>query len=206
MHFPTHPEGDVFSFITAGMDGVMPGFVAIPAAQRWDIVRALQARYAAQKSISTLLAEVTMEPAPRAPDFALPEPQGDADTLSALLHRRGVLLVFAGLPQSQPRLDQLRQWQDVLAKAGVTVVTITHSADIRSAYALYERRPQLETLPAPHIEFLIDGAGMIRARWRPGDMPDWTQLAALEREVAALTSVAPIDLSPASPAVHVHEG
>jgi putative copper resistance protein D len=204
---PMRPEGDFFSFITDGMDnGIMPSFAAIPAAQRWDIVRALEARYEAKRAMSTLLAEVTTQPVPRAPDFALPEPQGEAGMLSALLQRQAVLLVFATLPQSQPRLDQLQQWQDALAKAGATVVAITQSPDIRAAYALYERRPQIDIAPAPHIEFLIDRADHIRARWRPGDTPDWTQLAALEREIAALTAVPPVDLSPAMPAGHVHEG
>ncbi len=205
MHLPMHPEGDFFSYITDGLDeGIMPSFAAIPVEQRWDIVRAIEARYDAKMAMSTLLAEVTTQPAPRAPDFALPEPQDDAGTLSALLQHQAVLLVFATLPQSQPRRDQLRQWHDALAQAGITVVTVTQSPEIRAAYALYERRPQIDTPPAPHIEFLIDRGGDIRGRWRPGDMPDWTQLTALEREVKALTVAPSIDLAPAMPAGHVH--
>jgi putative copper resistance protein D len=207
LHLPMHPEGDLFSFITDGLDdGIMPRFADIPAAQRWDIVRALEARYEAKMAMSTLLAETTTQPVPRAPDFTLPEAQDGSGTLSALLQHRAVLLVFATLPQSQQRLDQLKQWRDSLDQAGVTVVTVTQSADIRAVYALYERRPQLDVPPAPHVEFLIDRAGHIRARWRPGDTPDWEQLAALEREIAALTAPAPVDLSPAMPAGHVHEG
>ena len=207
LHLPMHPEGDLFSFITDGLDnGIMPRFADIPAARRWDMVRALEARYEAKMAMSTLLAVVTTQPVPRAPDFALPEPQDESGTLTTLLQHRAVLLVFATLPQSQQRLDQLGQWRDALDQAGIAVVTVTQSPDIRSVYALYERRPQLETPPAPHVEFLIDRAGHIRARWRPGDTPDWMQLAALEREIAALTSVPPVDLSPAMPAGHVHEG
>jgi putative copper export protein/mono/diheme cytochrome c family protein len=205
MHLPMHPEGDFFSYITDGLDdGIMPSFAAIPTAQRWDIVRALEARYDAKMAMSTLLAEVTTQPAPRAPDFALPEPQDDAGTLSALRQHRAVLLVFATLPQSQPRLDQLRQWHDALDQAGIAVVTVTQSPEIRATYALYERRPQIDTPSAPHIEFLIDRGGDIRARWRPGDMPDWTQLATLEREAKALTVAPSADLAPAMPAGHVH--
>lgn len=201
LHLPMHPEGDLFSFITDGLDnGIMPRFADIPAARRWDIVRALEARYEAKMAMSTLLAEVTTQPVPRAPDFTLPEPQDDSGTLAALLQHRAVLLVFATPPQSQQRVEQLGQWRAALDQAGIAVVTVMQSPDIRSVYALYERRPQLETSPAPHVEFLIDRAGHIRARWRPGDTPDWTQLAALKREIAALTSVAPVDLSPAMPA------
>jgi len=207
LHLPMHPEGDFFSYITDGMDGgIMPSFAALPVARRWDIVRTLEARYAAQMAMSTLLAVVTTQPVPRAPDFALPEPQGEAGTLGELLQRQAVLLVFASLPQSQPRLDQLRQWHDDLATAGVTVLAVTRSPDIRAVYALYERRPQIDGAPAPHVEFLIDRVGDIRARWRPGDTPDWTRWDALEREIASLTSMPAVDLSPAAPAGHVHEG
>jgi putative copper export protein/mono/diheme cytochrome c family protein len=205
MHLPMHPEGDFFSFITDGLDdGIMPSFAAIPAAQRWDIVRAIEARYAAKMAMSTLLAEVTTQPVPRAPDFALPEPQGGAGTLSALLQHRAVLLVFATLPLSQPRLDQLAQWRDALDRDGIAVVKVMQAPEIRAAYSLYERRPQVETPPAPHIEFLIDRDGDIRARWRPGDTPDWTQLASLEREVKALTIPPSAEVAPAMPAGHVH--
>jgi putative copper export protein/mono/diheme cytochrome c family protein len=205
MHLPMHPEGDFFSYITEGLDdGVMPSFGALSVEQRWNIVRAIEARYAAKMAMSTLLPEVTIQPAPHAPDFALPEPQDDAGTLSALLQHQTVLLVFANSPQSQTRLDQLKQWHDALADAGIAVVTVTQSPEIRAAYALYERRPQVDTPPAPHIEFLIDRSGDIRARWRPGDIPDWAQLETLEREVRALTVAPSIELSPAMPAGHVH--
>jgi putative copper resistance protein D len=205
MHLPMHPEGDFFSYISDGLDGgIMPSFASISAVQRWDIIRALEARYAAKMAMSTLLAVVTTQPAPRAPDFALPEPQGDAGTLSALLQHRDVLLVFATLPQSQPRSDQLAQWRDALAQDGIAVVTVTQSPAIRAAYALYERRPQIETPPAMQIEFLIDRGGDIRARWRPGDTPDWRQLPALEREVKALTAPPSVELAPAMSAGHVH--
>jgi hypothetical protein len=205
MHLPMHPEGDFFSYITDGLDdGIMPSFADIPAEQRWNVVRALEARYAAKMVMSTLLPEVTTQPVSRAPDFGLPAPQGEAGTLGAIVQHQAVLLVFATLPQSQQRLDQLQQWRDALAQGGVAVVTITQSPEIRTAYALYERRPQVETAPASHIEFLIDRAGDIRARWRPGDQPDWTQLTALAREVKALTAAPSVELAPATPAGHVH--
>ncbi|HEX4192183.1 MAG TPA: copper homeostasis membrane protein CopD [Stellaceae bacterium] len=205
MHLPMHPEGDFFSYISDGLDGgIMPSFANLSVVQRWDIVRAIEARYAAKMAMSTLLAEVTTQPVPRAPDFALPEPQGEAGTLSALLQHQAVLLVLATLPSSQPRLDQLAQWHDALDRDGVAVVTVAQSPAIRAAYALYERRPQIETSPAPQIEFLIDRGGDIRARWRPGDTPDWTQLPTLEREVKALTAPPSIELAPAMPAGHVH--
>jgi putative copper export protein/mono/diheme cytochrome c family protein len=204
-HLATHTEGDLYSFVTDGMDGgVMPSFAALDSTQRWDLVVFLDAQQQAAAASSTLLAEVTGSPAPRAPDFALPSAEGDAGSLQALAAQGGALLVFASLPQSQARLDQLRQWSDALRQAGIAVVTMTDAPAIRDAYALYERRPQLEDeAPAAHLEFLIDRDGYIRARWRPGDTPDWTQLPALQREIAAMTH---LELAPdVAPTAHVHE-
>lgn len=199
------PDGDLYWFLTVGMDGgIMPSFAMLAPAQRWDLIVYLEAQRQARAATSTLLAQVTANPAPLAPDFALPQAQDGANTLSALRARSDVLLVFATLPQSQARLDQIAQWRAALSQAGVGVVTITDAADIRSVYALYEHSPQLEDAPlAPHVEFLVDRAGYIRARWRPGDTPDWTALPALAREVAAMTRT---KLSPVAPTGHVHEG
>lgn len=201
------PEGDLFWDLTAGMDGgVMPSFAALDAAQRWDLVVFLRAQRGAIAATSTLIAEVTTNAAPLAPDFVLPEPQGDAATLAALDKTSNVLLVLATLPESQPRLDQLRQWHDALGQAGVSVVVASDSPAVRSAYALYERRPQVEDeAPSPDTEFLIDRNGYIRARWRPGDTPDWTQLPALEREIAALTHRELAPPPAQAPVGHVHD-
>jgi putative copper export protein/mono/diheme cytochrome c family protein len=198
------PDGDLFWSLTVGMaGGAMPSFAALDSTQRWDLIVYLKAEREARAASSTLIAEVTANPAPRAPDFALPRPRDGAGTLAALYARDGVLLVFATLPPSQARLDQLQQWHDALDRAGITAVTITDSPRIRSAYAFYEQRPQVEEAPVAHIEFLIDRNGYIRARWRPGDEPDWTRLPALEQEIAAMMRM---KLTPVAPTGHVHDG
>ena len=198
------PEGDLYDAIANGMPGaMMPRFAALSGPQRWDLVTYLTAQQQAAAASSTLIAEATASPAPIAPDFALPTPQGDAGTLKDLLAQGDVLLVFDGAPPLAARLDQLGQWRDALRQAGVAVVTIADTPDIRSVYALYERRPQLETPPAPHVEFLIDRDGYIRARWHPGDTLDWTQLPVLEREIAAMQGQ---KLAPVAVTGHVHEG
>lgn len=201
------PEGDLFWDLTAGMGGgVMPSFAALDATQRWDLIVFLRAQRGAIAATSTLIAEVTTNAAPLAPDFVLPEPQGDAATLVALYKQSCVLLVLATLPGSQTRLDQLRQWHDALGQVGISVVVVTDAPAVQSAYALYERRPQVEDeAPAPDTEFLIDRNGYIRARWRPGDTPDWTQLPALQREIAALTHRELAPPPAQAPVGHVHE-
>jgi putative copper resistance protein D len=199
------PEGDLYWAVTAGMPGaMMPNFASLSDAQRWDIVDYLKAQRQAAAATSTLIAEATANPAPLAPDFGLPLSQGDAGTLKALLQHGDVLLVFADAPQSQTRLDQLQQWRNALGQAGVALVGITDAPDSRGVYALYEHRPQLDAEPpAAHIEFLIDRDGYIRARWRPGDAPDWTQWPILQREIAAMQR---LKLMPVAPTGHVHEG
>lgn len=199
------PDGDLFWSLTVGMDGgIMPSFAVLAPARRWDLILYLKAQRQARITTSTLIAQATANPAPLAPDFALPQAQGAASTLAALCAQGGVLLVFATLPQSQARLDQIAQWRDALSRIGISVVTITNAPDIRNVYALYEHSPQREDAPPPaHVEFLIDRDGYIRARWRPGDTPDWTQLPALEREIAAMMR---LRLSPVAPTGHVHEG
>jgi putative copper resistance protein D len=207
-HLAMHTEGDLYSFLTAGMDGgVMPSFAALDSTKRWDLVVFLEAQQQAAAASSTLLAQATGSPSPHAPDFVLPGRQDDAATLGELLRRGGVLLVFATLPQSEPRLDQLRQWGDSLRQAGIAVVTIIDAPAIRDTYMLYARRPQIEDeAPMPHIEFLIDRNGYIRARWRPADTPDWAQLPALQREIAAMTHLELAPATVAAPPGHVHEG
>ena len=205
-HLTLHPEGDLYSFIADGMDGgVMPGFPKLTAKQRWDLVVFLEAQQQAFAASSTLLALVNASPAPRAPDFVLPETQDGASTLAALLKQSGALLVIATLPQSQPLLDEIAGWNSTLRDAGVATIVMTDLSDVRDAYALYERRPQVEEAAiAAHIEYLIDRNGYIRARWRPGDIPDWTQLPVLQREIAALAHLE-LSAPAAEPAIHVHE-
>jgi putative copper export protein/mono/diheme cytochrome c family protein len=199
----TRPEGDLFWSLTMGA-GEMPSFAALAVKQRWDLVVYLLAQREVRASRSTLIAEVTASPAPRAPDFVLQTAEQGAATLADLRKQGGVLLIFATLPDSQARLDQLTAWRESLRQAGVAVVTIVDAPQIRGVYALYERPPRVEeAAPVTHVEFLVDRNGYIRARWRPGDTPDWTQSPVLQREIATMTR---IKLAPVAPSAHVHEG
>ena len=206
-HLAMHPEGDLYSFIADGMDGgVMPRFRNLDAKQRWDLVVFLEAQQQAFAASSTLLALVNASATPRAPDFVLPEPQDGATTLAALLKQGGALLVFATLPQSQARLDEIAGWRSALRDTGIATIVLTDTPELRDAYALYDRRPQIEdAAPAAHIEFLIDRNDYIRARWRPGDIPDWTQLPALQREIAAMSQLESSPPAAEPSTTHVHD-
>lgn len=150
-------------------------------------------------------AEVTVIPAPLAPDFAFAAPEGAPGSLKSVLKNSAVLLVFDRNAQSA-RQAQLDGWRTKLAAHGVAVVEIADDSAIRRVYALYERQTQLGPLPpAAHIEFLIDRDGYIRARWRPGDVPDWQDLTALEFEINAIARLKLAPVSAPEPASeHVH--
>jgi putative copper resistance protein D len=52
-----------------------------------------------------------------------------------------------------------------------------------------------------HVEFLIDRAGYLRARWIPGELgASWAEISALVAELQALNREAPAP----PPAEHVH--
>lgn len=201
-HLFMHTDGDLFWFISNGMDnGVMPAFSAtLSATQRWDLINLLKAR-AASVVAATLSADVTADPAPLAPDFPFPAQAGAPGTLSALLAQDAVLLVMTDEPQP-PFVERLQDWRSVLAENGVTILVLSNDRDVRSVYALYDRSLSAGAVSDPRpVEFLVDRNGYIRARWRPGDTPDWQDLDTLTREIAAMNR---LRLAPVAPLSHVH--
>lgn len=196
-HLFVHTEGDLFWFIGNGMDdGVMPPFRDVLAeSQRWSLINFLKA-HAARFEADTIGAEVTEAPAPQAPDFSFTDSDGAATTLAAALTQRAVLLIIGEAPSS-PRLAQLEEWRSVLAESGVALV-ISNDPDLQAVYESFDRRRARDDRP---IEFLIDHDGNIRALARPGDTPDWSDLAVLTREI---DTMARLKIARRSQAAHVH--
>lgn len=196
-HLFAHTDGDLFWFVSHGIDnGAMPPFVdVLDETQRWDVINFLKSRAGGFED-AAMSAEVTADPAPVAPDFSLPAAVGAATTLKSLLDQGAVLLAFDASPSS-PRSAQLEEWRSVLAESGIAVIAITDDPALRSVYASYDLAG---APPAAPVEFLIDHEGYIRARWHPGDMPDWQNLDALTREIAAM---ARLKFAPVAQ-VHVH--
>jgi peroxiredoxin len=52
-----------------------------------------------------------------------------------------------------------------------------------------------------HVEFLIDRDGYVRARWAPGDTPDWSRIPELLAQVDTLKREGPHETAPAA---HTH--
>jgi putative copper resistance protein D len=208
----------------------MPGFEAVlPAEERWDLVNFLRALADADRA--RLLADVTSaDPWLVAPDFAFSVGPTPARTLKEY-RGRPVLLVLFTLPASRPRLDQLSHAHDTLRGLGAEVIAVpaddaagiigrlgaappklfpvvTEGAvDIAQAYGLFRRAPTPDGLLPdppipPHMEFLIDRQGYIRARFlgsTGGALG--LEVTALSAEIQRLNQERPIAPPPPE---HVH--
>jgi len=229
-HTNDHTAGDMFWWLTHGLRSAMPGFAAaLSEDDRWDVInfiRALSAGEAARR-----LTEVDEPEQKRliAPDFSFAT--GPAQASLKDFRGRPVLLVLFTLPGSRPRLVQLADAygelrsfnaaliavpmdsdQAILSRIGATPrilfpVATDGAADVVTTYALFRRTlAPAGVLPdpprPPHMEFLIDRSGYLRARWIPGGpRPGWSEIKRLLAEVQAL-SQEPATVAPADEHVH----
>ena len=80
------------------------------------------------------------------------------------------------------------------------------SREAFDAYALFRRSfseqgTQPDPPVPPHMEFLIDRQGYVRARWIPRDGPGWDKMDNLFRDIDRLNQETP---SAPAPDDHVH--
>ena len=137
------------------------------------------------------------------------------------------MLVLYSLPESQARLAELEKISLKLQSKNVKILLIPRElSDVRGldgnvkslavvtegrreafdAYALYRRsfsEPGTQPDPPvpPHMEFLIDRQGYVRARWIPRDGAGWDKVEKLWRDVDRLNQEKP---SAPAPDDHVH--
>jgi hypothetical protein len=174
-HIFEHSDGDLFWWISEGISaGNMPGFGAMIDPQgRWDLINFIHAR-AASAQPHAVAQKVTEANALPAPNFVV-DRHGKQSSLQQELKQGPVLLVFYRLPQSADRLRQLAAAEEKLSAAGLRLVAlplseeepsplpdfaVTSDDEVGAAYRLFAAAQDL----AP-CEFLIDGAGFLRARW-----------------------------------------
>lgn len=219
-HTAEHTPGDFYHWITYGMKGTdMPDYAdKLSREERWDLVNYLYALSRGYQS-RILSPEIipdrqTIQP----PGFFYAAHNGDSGILQDFRKKNTVLLVFFSWPQSQTRIDQLKQHYEMLAARNLTVLAVPSeqlSADeltevtenlpfpvvtqgaqeIADSYALYRRtmsRPDLigkGTTP-DHMEFLIDRFGYLRARWIPSaeEQPGWDNIKFLAKQVELLNN------------------
>lgn len=199
---------------------------------RWDVVNFLHAlsRGYQARLMSPRVVPEQPQPAMGPPNFSYTASDGTSGTLKDFRGQKNVLLVLFSWPQSQERLEALALLHPALAAANTVLLAVPEddlnpqelaaitagtpfpvvtqgAAGIKQSYALFRRtlsQPDLlgaGTLP-PHMEFLVDRYGYLRARWIPGaDGAGWNDTDSLMQQVAQLNREEEI-LPP--PGDHVH--
>ena len=233
-HAADHTAGDLFWWLTHGIPGTgMPAFGdQLSVEERWDAINFVRALGAAERS-RDLGPVATSRPAVAAPDFTFTTGVGEGRALRDWQGRGVVLLVFFTLPGSSDRLVQLDRLTVAFKLRGGDILgvplsdpgavyrtlggrsvffplAIEGAAEAGAAYRLFRRdltaaglKP--EPPPVPHMEFLVDRQGYLRARWIPKDLghdtEGWGDLGRLMAEADRLSREVPI--APVA-AEHVH--
>ena len=182
-HVLAHPSGDVYWWITEGIQGTaMPGFAqTTDEKERWGLVHLVRTMATAH-SLDDLVTTSRV----RAPAFTYQVGDGVQATMPSRDGTSATLVVFFTLPDSSRRLSELAQGVAQLHNLvvlafplnglpnGTTLnsppnsILATASPDVSSTYRLLSDIPPGE---APHVEFLVDRDGWLRARWRaPGTL------------------------------------
>ena len=233
-HTAKHTAGDFFHWLTYGIpDTGMPEFAdKLAEEDRWDVVNYLHAmsRGYQARLMSPRVKPNQPQPSMGPPNFSYLAHDGSSGTLKDFRAQKTVLLVLFSWPQSQARLEQLRQAHESLSGSNTQILAVpmnepdpqemaaimgslpfpvvTQGAtEITRSYALFRRtlgHPDLlgeGSLPG-HMEFLVDRYGYLRARWIPeADGAGWTDLDSLQQQLVQLNREKEI-LPP--PGDHVH--
>jgi putative copper export protein/mono/diheme cytochrome c family protein len=205
----------------------MPGFGAsLTDEERWDMINFLRTLSAAEQA-RQMTALVEPDPWLVAPDFDYRTLGDESQTLKDHRGNRIVMLVLFSLPESSARLAELEKLSSEFQSKNVKIILVPKDlSDLRGldgkvkslavisdgsretfdAYMLYRRSfseqgTQPDPPVPPHMEFLIDRQGYVRARWIPRDGPGWDKLEKLWRDIDRLNQEKP---SAPAPDDHVH--
>jgi putative copper resistance protein D len=227
-HAADHTAGDLFWWLSYGVkDGPMPGFAAsLEEEERWDMINFLRALSYAERA-RQMSALVEPDPWLVAPDFVYRTLTEESRSLKDHRGSEIVMLVLFSLPASKARIMELEKAHGLLQNKKVKVLAIPKEIreirQLRSAikslpvvtdgsreafdtYALFRRSfSEQGTLPdppvPPHMEFIIDRQGYVRARWIPRDGPGWDKMENLFRDIDRLNQEKPFAPAPDD---HVH--
>lgn len=222
-HTNDHTAGDLFWWLTHGKDKTaMPGFKDnVSEEGRWDLINFLRTLSSAEQARP--MAPLLERPWLVAPDFIYQTVRGENRSLTEHRGQNVVLLTLFTLPPSRARLEQLGRLQAELTAAAVEVLAVPRDARARlpaalfsvitdgaeeafATYGLFRRslsedgmRPDAPV--PPHMEFLIDRQGYVRARWIAAENAGWANTRILLGEIAQLNQERP---SAPAPDDHVH--
>ena len=177
-HAALHTAGDLYWWITHGRRA-MPAFGHLEPDQRWSLVNYVRALGTAD-AVRRL--GVVVEPdRPRlvAPDFAFTIGPTPPRALRDYRGARIVLIVLYTLPASRSRLAELAARYELLVPLGVEVIAAPTDAAADAIKRLgaeprvffpvvTDGAPAIVTTyslltPGPHVEFLVDRQGYLRA-------------------------------------------
>jgi putative copper resistance protein D len=209
-----HTAGDIYWWISQGVpEGMMPGFAQkLTEEERWDVVnylRALGHGYQARDIRPTI---VTGKRWLLAPDFNYATQFGVGGALKEFRGKRPMMLVLFSWPQSKPRLEWLDDNRGAILDSGAEFIAVPMSEisdkelhsirvplalqgaqEIVHTYMLFRRttkdvdRGDKGEWPN-HVEFLIDRAGYVRARWLPSEGDEWGDANVIANQIQRLNS------------------
>lgn len=223
-HTNAHTAGDLYWWLSYGVKptSAMPGYSeTLSEEERWDLINYLRALSTGEKARS-LAPVIEDKPWLVAPDFAYVTDTGENRTLKEHRGSKIVLLVVLNVQNTEQRLRELASYSPKLQSAGVEIVVVPNLIDrqfvadklpgmivdegigeISETYKLFARSFNTESIPAavPHVEFLIDKQGYIRARWLSAEGEGWRKTEFLMKQIEALQKEKP---SAPAPDEHVH--
>ncbi|HEU5188205.1 MAG TPA: CopD family protein [Methylomirabilota bacterium] len=209
----------------------MPAFGAVLGEDdRWDLINYIRGLASGEQGRMLSATIEPNRPRIGAPDAAFAVGPAPSRTLKDFRGVKTLLLVLYSLPGSAPRMATLARAYETLQALGTEVIAVplqrgeapiarlggnppvyypvvTEGAEeIAQAYGLFRRNLSPEgmkpdpSMPA-HMEFLIDRAGYLRARWIAGEPgASWAEIPTLMAEIQALNRETPAP----PPAEHVH--
>lgn len=208
-HANLHTAGDLYWWLSYGVKqaSAMPGYgQSLSEEERWDLINFLRALSSGERA-RNLAPVIEAEPWLVAPDFTYGINSGQTRTLKDHRGRKIVLLVLLNIADTEERLQQLGAARARLESAGVETIVVPNPIDllfvsdklpglivnegireIAETYKLFARSFNDESPPAatPHVEYLIDKQGYIRARWLPAENDAWRNLDRLFSQIELL--------------------
>lgn len=231
-HTIEHTPGDFYHWITYGMENTdMPGFAEkLSNEDRWDLVNFMHALSRGYQS-RILSPEVTPDKAyVQPPLFSFSTQDGNAGAIQDFRDTKTVLLVIFSWPQSQIRMNELKDIYHELEQQKVTVIAVPSNqidevqlqalskefpftmvsqgaSEIVASYSLSRRtvsHPDIigRGTEYDHMEFLIGKNGYLRARWIPSiDKKGWSDNKFLNQQISLLNRE-DLKISPAKEYIH----
>jgi putative copper export protein/mono/diheme cytochrome c family protein len=194
-HLWGHSDGDLYWWLTHGIEGphgdlVMPGFSdTLSEEDRWALIDYMHAHNGGM----AISATGKWPQALPAPDFYANCPGGRVRSLIDLNAKVVRIAVLDPSNVSPPLALPLR------IATQVTSVWLTRDPhlqpssvacvdDGRSTWNAYAIVSGVAPNKLAGSQFLIDPKGYLRARWRPGDLPDWTEPDAFLAKIEEIRS------------------